>query len=79
MRQLKQDTNKVYELVAEAYALVKPRFKPKSQAAAVIQPAEETGRLDEPNNPEIINLFLMYTEHFNKIDQISAYLVLKQR
>ena len=106
MRQLQQDTDKIYELAAKAYALVKSRFKPNSQAAAVIQPAEETGRLDElwklfllhydnpvtkagadrlirafydkPSNPEIINLFLIYTEHFNKIDQITAYLVQPQ-
>ena len=58
MRQLQQDTDKIYELAAKAYALVKSRFKPNSQAAAVIQPAEETGRLDE-----LWKLFLLHYDN----------------
>ena len=45
-RQFAKDTDKVLETAAKAYALVKGCFKPNSQAASVIQPAEETGRLD---------------------------------
>ena len=98
-RQLDQDSEKIYEMAAKAYALVKENFKPNSQAAAVIKPAEETGRLDilwklfishydnpgtksgaerlirafyeTPQNKELINLFLLYTEHYNRIDAIA--------
>ena len=97
-RQFVKDTDKVLETAAKAYALVKSQFKPNSQASAVIQPAEETGRLDvlwklfvthydnpgtkagaerliqayyeKPKNIEIINLFIHYTEHFNKVDAV---------
>ena len=41
-RKLEEDTEKVYELAAKAYAIVKARFRPNSQAAAVIQPAEDS-------------------------------------
>jgi hypothetical protein len=106
-RKLEEDTEKVYELAAKAYAIVKARFRPNSQAAAVIQPAEESGRLNTlwklflthydnpvtkagaerlirayhevPKNNDLINLFIHYTEHFNRIDQIQHLLTQPQQ
>jgi hypothetical protein len=97
-RQFELDREKVYLTATRAYALVKARFKPNSEAYAIIQQAEDTGRVDvlwrlfcthydnplstggaqkliqafyeKPKNSELINLFITYTEHFNRIDQI---------
>ena len=46
-RQLESDQEKILATAARAYALVKAKFKPNSEAAAIIQPAEESGRLNE--------------------------------
>ena len=46
LRKFDEDTEKIYLQAAKAYALVRGRFKPNSEAESVIRPADDQGRLD---------------------------------
>ena len=46
MRKFDEDSDKIYLQAAKAYAIVRGKFKPNSEAESVIRPADDEGRLD---------------------------------
>ena len=46
MRKFDEDSDKIYLQAAKAYAIVRGKFKPNSEAESVIRPADDQGRLD---------------------------------
>jgi len=97
-RLFETDKEKVELAAQKAYAIVKTKFTPKSEAYGVIEKGDESEKVNEiwqlfcahydnystatgadkiihsyyetPDNLEIISLFIRFTQHFNRIDQI---------